>query len=1440
MWTWFESLIFLVVVVLFICWLLVKGLPWLASRYASYRLKAKVSLKSMHFFRWLEFRQLSIQLKNNYYLYINKVQIKTNLFTDVYSSLLIVTLTGIHLKLPAKSKSSSPESNSKSIQKLVNVISYLKFLVTIVVEDVKVSLNAGFEAELSAQAVKIHPESMRNGLANLNVEIHGAEARELEQNVSVKVDKVVTNAIIHVMPAELDTFEFIVGDVTANVPSGFIAKTLDVAKVKRSNQKGSVSGLQKLLHVMPNLEIQMRKLQVSIADEKHSVSSTLCTLNMTFQTPDNLLAVDIESYTLDFRDSSRYPDKVVDVRTIKARWSPSIISAIFSHLNLKLNINHAQSALNMVGHGHNTPKKSTNCTLQLAVVQGTFDQPSSEMTVIQMQSLVSSLGDELAEDITSFDVQDLHCSLDSDKREIYVTSSQISSYLAEKPLKVAFAWQSFVSESRKKLSFSEQKTQRTKWNKASFRTANSSMTFVLPNGIEMKCGTGPLKVKQRSSWLKSCDVKDQSMSVKDIRVSVFCMSDSSPVLKTVLQVPSISYHKKHGQITVKFSEAIDMYWSTLIHRIFYDLNELIQRHRTEESPANGGEETKVCLTLEKGANVTAKLQTSTVQLALNQFDFNKYQAGYWKVDLPNFEVRMLHADATSDLLLSVHEILVIKTLNSHSLVKKFRQEVEGLEMSDNKTVLISMKSCELSYPPELNVHSLFSGEFLGVFKWLKVLHNRSGTEWDKIHPDVWVSVKQLSVEFQDDPFEVCLRDNFELLEDEFYESMKRFKCLQNRIEELKKNLLFQPSKIEELYTNLSKRNADIYVQRAKSLKENVSKRTRLLSFTLTSLECMMFSDASMTGKPNIIRFMQQVDAETPWPDDIQFTSAYFKWLRFQCKSASVMLRDFPQSLADAKNITCWGKCVFAEQRPMDRAVREQAIDQGRPYYDDHVLKRSLLTYKMYHDLAIDMDCAYFSHGPCWEPTLSQFSIALSYVTGKSGDKDPSPALAWWDKLRYLMHGRLLFSLNKLKFLLHTSPDPYNTTEEVELTLSDANFDWSNSGVLKCGAHLNLYVRTASKYDDCQLLHVPNLSLTIQLDWICLGNPRDHHAVMLCAKEKVPEHSLKGEHDSWRAFRSQNVNVHINFETKWAKSHPEMRPRLEMFSSTVRWMESLKWLFSGASRPIRRGRVFKNVQPLKQSFFRHFSKIRFSISLHQLQFDYWTSASMTKGVLINIAQGISLSSEYSLKLVKINDGLIHRPRSEWTAEFMNCVVGTSDIWFQSSVVKDGSRQIEKSFFISVEDVQYNRDVAPNARLNAFKMSPSHILTVNGAKGAWTESNRDMAFALYDSWRRAHILRNQVSSEGFLKQVTIHVNPDAEDDEPVQTVTPAATSSPTSTSSSSNPKESLGELSLSSFAGWTVSTPMEKMVEVAGEGSGGGCVPIVYSEDQVRYFVFFDCL
>lgn len=58
-------------------------------------------------------------------------------------------------------------------------------------------------------------------------------------------------------------------------------------------------------------------------------------------------------------------------------------------------------------------------------------------------------------------------------------------------------------------------------------------------------------------------------------------------------------------------------------------------------------------------------------------------------------------------------------------------------------------------------------------------------------------------------------------------------------------------------------------------------------------------------------------------------------------------------------------------------------------------------------------------------------------------RDPSPPLPFWDKMRLLLHGRLTMVVKQLTVLLHASLDPYNTTEEMELTWNQVIMDWTN-------------------------------------------------------------------------------------------------------------------------------------------------------------------------------------------------------------------------------------------------------------------------------------------------------------------------------------------------------------------------------------------------------------
>lgn len=226
---------------------------------------------------------------------------------------------------------------------------------------------------------------------------------------------------------------------------------------------------------------------------------------------------------------------------------------------------------------------------------------------------------------------------------------------------------------------------------------------------------------------------------------------------------------------------------------------------------------------------------------------------------------------------------------------------------------------------------------------------------------------------------------------------------------------------------------------------------------------------------------------------------------------------------------------------------------------------------------------------------------LSFEKISTPSRDPSPAMPFWDKMRLLFHGRLTMIAKQFTVLLHASLDPYNTTEEMELSWHNCGIVWTNAKWMFKG-ELNVCVRTASRYDDCRLLHFPNLKLTLKLNWVCLANPNDHHAVIPCAPDKLPEYSSNQVHDSFRAFRSQNLNVYVSFETKpvQGQQYEYDLPNLVLYGSTLRWFESLKLILSGITRPTRRGPVFNNVRPRKKQLSRHYRKANLQMSLHKFQ------------------------------------------------------------------------------------------------------------------------------------------------------------------------------------------------------------------------------------------------
>lgn len=522
-----ESLMIFVLGLLFAYLLILKGLPWIASKYASYRFGAQVGVKTIDFIsrslRDVSFRtSLVLNGRSNpkeatVALAVDEVLLSTNFFSDIYSTLIVIKMNGVRLKTQVDSLSlfnnkyesdtatfhgstvnelSGEEDNkpNKQLQKFVEYVSYLKFLVTFVVTDIRVTLDTRDEqdpitaASFEASAIKILPESMRNGLVNLSINIEESIAEICDGNsrtAKLSLEKANTNTIIHVVPPEIDTFEFKSisskdgSGMLLSVPLSFAATYFNWQRqherntglLKNNVKNGNKSNVQSL----PNLEVNLNRCQIQLLDDgSHETKgndvplkllSTFCDINLNFDKTDVLLAVDIGSYSMECEinpstSSIDQFNKLLDIRTAKARKSPSILSASWNLCQFRCDLYQANALLSMLHkftlysqtrvRFKDSPVSSsysrniisidyfTRSLLQVSIVQGTFDQPSCDMTVVQMQCLSAILGDsgdydddyfvqpstfgQQGSTLNSIDIEALHCTLDYEQHEAYLTT----------------------------------------------------------------------------------------------------------------------------------------------------------------------------------------------------------------------------------------------------------------------------------------------------------------------------------------------------------------------------------------------------------------------------------------------------------------------------------------------------------------------------------------------------------------------------------------------------------------------------------------------------------------------------------------------------------------------------------------------------------------------------------------------------------------------------------------------------------------------------------------------------------------------------------------------------------------------------------------------------------------------------------------------------------
>ncbi|XP_041657096.1 protein KIAA0100-like isoform X2 [Cheilinus undulatus] len=845
----------------------------------------------------------------------------------------------------------------------------------------------------------------------------------------------------------------------------------------------------------------------------------------------------------------------------------------------------------------------------------------------------------------------------------------------------------------------------------------------------------------------------------------------NPVLK--LTTIAFSYHITTHTLQVQCEEDLIVEWTPPDHMVLY-------QHMTEaqacwqmlcgekgvESPNTptvaetiSGHSRRLCVRVELGCTyLTAHVsEQNYILIQTEALSLSKYAASM-HIRSPSMIFNFDGNDIVTFKGLDVETHAELTEMQLH------RDTFPFLTTPQNQVWVLTCPSLAVEFPYQYSFSNTFDMA-ISVQKWLKTLHRSQSqdTGVQSLPPDLVFKISQFSFVFLDDIFEIKLRDNYELMKDESKESAKRLQLLDKKVAELRKQHgeLLPARKIEELYSSLEKKHIEIYIQRSRRLYANTPMRKSLLTWTVSDLELVALADQSLHGPERVREQLRDIDGVSPFPrDGLPLVVQWCRAVKVKLAAFLVRIRDYPRYLFEIREWELSGRLIGTEQDGLARAHRKEIVPLGPPW-GDVMVHRNMPPLKFYYDFKSSISQYTIVWGPCWDPAWTLIGQSVDLLTKPT--VDPSPPLAWWDKSRLILHGRWVMDIEQANLHQLATEDPYNTTENLHWEWSKLNFDW-NPGQFVFKGDLDVNVRTASKYDDICFLHLPNLCMTLDLQWLCHGNPHDHHAVMLCCAESIADVTSGQPHDSYRAFRSENLNLSITMDLNQHCGSEASQPRILLYSSTLRWMQNFWATWTGVSRPICRGKLFHSLRPVRKKLGQHYKQMSYTAAFPQLQVHYWASFAQQRGIQVECNKG-HVFTRGAQRLIPQAGTVMRRLISEWNVTQMVSELSQVTVHLMASTWDETAdhqinAQVKKTHLLSLSSLSYQRqsnrmeeEVNQNDETNA---SYTHKLRLVDLRASWNTTNRNIAFGLYDGYKKASVLKRNLSTEA-LKGLRIDTQP-----------------------------------------------------------------------------------
>ncbi|XP_034062904.1 protein KIAA0100-like isoform X3 [Gymnodraco acuticeps] len=867
----------------------------------------------------------------------------------------------------------------------------------------------------------------------------------------------------------------------------------------------------------------------------------------------------------------------------------------------------------------------------------------------------------------------------------------------------------------------------------------------------------------------SSTVSLQGVSLSAIKALTENMESCSPSSQTpspvlILTKIAFSYCITTHTLQVQCEEELSVEWTPPDHMVLYQhLSEaqacwlMLCGERGEDSPV---ETTESEIRPGQSRGLCVRIALGCTRLTAHVSEHN-YILLHTEALTVSKHTDSMHIRSPSVIFnFDGHNIVTFKGLSVdiHSELPEMwlhRETFPFLETPHNCVGVLTCPSMTVEFPYQYDFSNTFDMA-ISVQKWLKTLH-RSASQAPaapRLPPDLVFKISQFSFVFLDDIFEIKLRDNYELLKDESKESAKRLQLLDKKVADLRKQHgeLLPARKIEELYSSLEKKHIEIYIQRSRRLYANTPMRKSLLTWTVSDLELVFLADQSLHGPEKVREQLRDIDRISPFPrDGLPLVVQWCRAIKFKLAAFLVRIRDYPRYLFEIRDWELSGRLIGTEQDGQTRAHRKETVPLGSPW-GDVTVHRNMPPLKFYYDLKSNISLYTIVWGPCWDPAWTLIGQSVDLLTKPT--VDPSPPVAWWDKSRLLLHGRWVMDIDQANLHQLATEDPYNTTENMHWEWNKLNFDW-NPGQFVYKGDLDVNVRTASKYDDICFLHLPNLFMTLDLQWLCHGNPHDHHAVMLCCAENVADVTSGQPHDSYRAFRSENLNFSITMDLNQHCGTEPSQPRMLLYSSTLRWMQNFWATWTGVSRPICRGKLFHSLRPIRKKLGQHYKQMSYTAAFPQLQVHYWASFAQQRGIQVECNKG-HVFTRGAQRLIPQAGTVMRRLISEWNVTQMVSELSQVTVHLMASTWDETAdhqmnAQVKKTHLVSLSSLSYQRqsnrmeeEVNQKDETNA---SYTHKLRLVDLRASWTTTNRNIAFGLYDGYKKASVLKRNLSTEAL---------------------------------------------------------------------------------------------